>query len=786
MNDSLNIPDRLPNDYHATRSAGLTAQEVADRVAGGAANHHAPSKSQPVAVILAKHCFTFFNFLNVCLALCLILVQDYRDMMFMGVVLSNTLIGTIQELRARKTIQKLQLRTVQPVHVLRDGRTVSVKPDDLVRDDLVVLQRGDQVPADAIVHSGTGSCNESMLTGESDAVAKHSGDWVLSGTYITEGSLTCQLVYVGRDSYLQRLERTARRGHSPKSELMQDLQHLIRRLTLILIPSGLLLFARQYFTRQVPLQKAVPQAVAAMIGMIPEGLMLLTSVALMVGVIRLGKKGALVQDLYSIESLARVDVLCLDKTGTLTTGRLRLEETIPLDASEKELDQALLSFLSAFTDDPSPTLSALSNGRQIPDPIHTAILPFSSDRKLSAVSFPDGTVLILGAPEFVLGNDTPLMERIQPAVAAGKRVVVLARTQGNLQGTSLPSGRKPIGLFLLSDELRPNLQSTFQYFEQEGVTLKLISGDHPDTVAALAARAGLPNCDRAISLSGIGPDADYQALAEQYTVFGRVSPEQKQLLVRALKANGHHVAMTGDGVNDIPALKASDCSIAIGGGSEATQHASKLTLISGDFGVLPMIVSEGRRVINNITRTASLFLVKTIYSLLLCVLIIFLPVAYPFRPIQLTLISAVCVGIPSFFLAMERNDERVHGRFISTIIHRALPGAVSIMFCALSAMFLEKFDVPAELCHTLATLSAGVMGLTCLALQCLPMNRYRLLLLFLMAALFVGAIVCFSSVFYLVPIGWKDAGILAVICLLGILCQLTLRRLMNRKPGTAA
>ncbi|MBQ9324485.1 MAG: HAD-IC family P-type ATPase [Clostridia bacterium] len=777
--DLLEIPSSLPEDYRETPPEGLSDAEAAQRSEHNGAHRHAPKVYTPLYRIIAKHLFTFFNLLNVLLALCLVLVGHYRDMLFLGVVVSNTVIGAVQEIRARRTIERLQLSVQTPVQVRRSGKEVLLDPLELVRDDLVILRRGDQVPADALVREGTGTLNESLLTGESDEIAKHSGDWVLSGTYVTSGTLTCQLVYVGEDSYMRKLERVARRAKSPKSALMQDLRRLIIRLTLVLVPSGILLFLKQYYLRNLPLTSAVPQAVAAMIGMIPEGLMLLVSVALMVGVVRLGRKGALVRDLYGIETLARVDCLCLDKTGTLTTGKMQLVNTEPL-VSEDTFHASLEKLVHAFSHDDSATMQALAQSLPEGPDESVRTIPFSSQTKRSMALFADEEALLLGAAEFVLDRvPEALLDRIHGYAEQGLRVLVLARAE--VHGNDMPVHITPLGLVILADTLRDNLSDTFRYFTGEGVTIKLISGDDPRTVSAIARRCGVPDADNAVLLSSVPPDADYAALAREHTVFGRVSPQQKQLLVEGLKTCGYHVAMTGDGVNDIPALKAADCSIALPGGSEAAQHSALLTLVSGDFSVLPDIVLEGRRVINNVTRTASLFLVKTLYSLALCLLLILLPAGYPFRPIQLTLISSCCVGIPSFFLALEPNHEKVRGAFIPTVLRRAIPGAASVTLCAIFAMHLEQLAWDPAVCSTLAMLSAAAMGLTALLSQSLPLNRYRLTIVAGMAALLLGGVLLFGSVFYLVPLTLPQGLTLLGMCLAGILVQGLLQKHLARR-----
>ena len=561
MADILQVNTELPADFTPTAPSGLTDEEAASRKPN--ISHHRPDKS--TAQILAENLFTPFNGLNVALAVCLALVGSWRNMLFLGVVVSNTLIGTVQELRARKTIRKLSLLNAPTAHVLRNGQEKTCAPDALVKGDLVILRAGDQVMADAVVTSGQGAANESLLTGESTPMRKQPGDFLLSGSYILEGTFTAQLVYVGDESYAARLTRSAKEIRRPKSVLMTEVNRLIRIVSAALIPIGLLLFCKQFFLQHLPLTTAVPTSVAAMIGMIPEGLILLISVALAVGVIKLGKRNTLVQELYGIETLSRADVLCLDKTGTITTGKMTLDSLLPLSGDEGAMRTQLGRFLSSM-DERSGTLDALR--AEIPDvqgekPV--AVLPFSSERKKSAVSFADGTTLILGAPTFVLDDAhlAPIRKTLSDCAGRGLRVLVLAEADGCVTETDAPAVTHVIGLCLLTDEIRPAAQETLHYFHTQGVALKIISGDDEKTVAAIARKVGLSG--GAVDASTLSDD-ELPDACERYAVFGRVTPTRKKALVEALKAKGHHVAMTGDGVNDIPALKAADCSIAMAGG----------------------------------------------------------------------------------------------------------------------------------------------------------------------------------------------------------------------------
>lgn len=740
----LRIPVGLPADFVPTESGGLTAAQAARRAEAGQANRQTRDPGKSTGQIVAENLFTLFNLLNFALAICLALVGSWRNMLFLGVVFSNTLIGTVQSIRARQTLNKLRLLQTRNAHPIRDGQEIECPPDELVLGDLVVLRAGEQLPADAIVREGRCAADESLLTGESEPVVRQEGDWLMSGSFLTEGKVTAQLAAVGDDSYAARLMRSARVIRTPKSELMTELNRLVSLVSRILVPIGILLFCREYFLQHAPIQQAVPEAVAAMIGMIPEGLILLTSVALLAGVVKLGKRQTLVQELFGIESLARVDVLCVDKTGTLTTGEMTLDETIPMEADEAELNAAAARFLGAF-EAASGTLRALADAIPAAENTALATLPFSSARKKSAASFSDGTTLILGAPSFVLDA---VPARVTEASEQGYRVLALAEAEGAISGTELSPVRRCLGLFLLRDTLRPSVKDTLAWFSREGVSVRVLSGDDPRTVSAVARTLELPGADRIADCSLLSDD-ELRAAAADKVIFGRLTPARKQILVEALKAEGHSVAMTGDGVNDIPSLKAADCSIAIGGGAEATEHAAQIVLLDRDFNSLPAVVAEGRRVIGNITRTASLYLVKTLYSFVLGLIMVFLPLRYPFQPIHLTLISALSIGTPSFFLALEPSAERASGHFLKRILLRAVPGALAVVCCAIASMILSHCGTGHTVAATMAAVAAGWIGLANLALTCRPFTRLRIAVCIAMVIGYAGALAFLPKLFLL-------------------------------------
>ena len=766
----LTLPDGWPEDFVQTPDTGLTEEEAARRLQAGEGNTMPREKQKSLGQILFTNCFTLFNGLNLALAICLFLVGSYRNMLFMGIVVANIVIGAVQEYRSQQTIRRLQLLNAPSVRVLRDGKELTLPPEQTVRGDLMLLRAGDQITADAIVTAGSGSAVEALLTGESDPVEKIVHSWLYSGSYVSEGRMTAQMVHVGSESYIGRLTGEARKTARPASRLMKDLNRLIQLDTIALVPLGILLFLRQVFLTRTTVAEAVPTTVAAMLGMIPEGLILLTSVAMAVGVMRLAKRQTLVQELAGIETLARVDVLCLDKTGTITSGEMDVILLEGYDVSDAELEAALSRFLGAFGGEESSTLNAMRRRAAPGTEAPKATLPFSSARKKSAASFEDGITLILGAPEFVLSDRCPadLKARITELAEDGKRVLVLAEGKGILTKEFLPPVEKTLGIIALSDQIRKGTRETLEYFREQGVEVKIISGDNPRTVSRLAKEAGLEGWDRWVDASAFRDMEELIASCEETTVFGRVSPEQKKHIIQTLRKNGHNVAMTGDGVNDIPALKAADCSIAMAGGSDAARHAAQLTLLSSDFTAMPDIVLEGRRVINNITRSASLFLTKTIFSFLLSVLMLFSPGgSYPFQPIQMTLVSGLMVGFPGFILALEPDRNRIQGHFLKTILHKSLPGGVAIAVTAALAMELTSLGWDKSVCATIATLLAGGLSFVTLARICLPLNRLRVGLLVLCLAGFVGAYLLLGSLFFLDPLSRDQWIALAVLFALG-------------------
>lgn len=734
-------------------SKGLTQEQVESRRQRGLVNGTDEIKTKSIGQIVLGNVVTPFNILNVILASLIVMVGSYKNLLFMGVIICNTLIGTIQEVRAKKTIDRLKLIAAPKAGVMRDGIKKELPVGDLVLDDILILTNGNQICADCVIVDGECEVNESLITGEQDAILKKENDHLLSGSFIASGSCCAKVEHIGSENYASKITKSAKYLKKPNSEIMNWVNKIIKYIGFSIIPIGILLFYKQYFFSGHPFQRAVVGTVAALIGMIPEGLVLLTSVVLAVSVIRLAHHKALVQELYSIETLARVDTLCLDKTGTITEGSMQVDAILPLcDITKEDTEDAIAALITAVNDE-NPTANAIKGlGLTPPSWDCTRAVAFSSARKWSGASFRDGGTYLLGAGEFILKDEfCKISSLVEEHSAMGQRVLLLAHSPNALEGNELPSDITPLALLLLSDKIRKNANRTLSFFADQGVDIKVISGDNAVTVANIAKKAGLKNADNVIDASLLLNNEDLKAAAEKYTVFGRVTPQQKLDLVKALKEQGHTVAMTGDGVNDVLALKESDCSIAMASGSDASKTVSQVVLLDSDFASMPRIVNEGRRSINNLQRSASLFMVKAIFSAIIAVLFIFVSCGYPFQPIQFTLINAVTIGIPSFILALEQNRERIQGRFMVNVMKKSLPGALTmstnILFLVLIACSLQFSP---EQISTLAVILTGYTGLHTLFKVCIPFNVKHAVLFWLMAGIFVVAILFFKPFFGLV------------------------------------
>ena len=741
---------------------GLTRAQAAQRQAAGWANLPVDAPTRSVGQIVRDNTCTFFNLIFVVLTACLVLVRSFHNMLFLVIAAANTVIGIVQQIRSKRIIDRLNLLSAPLCKVVREGNLEEIPTAQAVRDDVVELAAGDQITADALVLSGTIQVNEALVTGEADAIEKGPGAELLSGSFVVAGRCRACLTRVGADSFAARLTLEAKRSHrAGHSEMMRALDKLIRVIGIALIPVGLLLFAKELWILDRSVREAVESTVAALVGMIPEGLYLLTSVALAVGVLRLARDKVLVHEMSCIETLARVDVLCVDKTGTITAPRMAVHQLLPLegaDLPEEEIRRALGAFYRAADAD-NHTGQALreyfADGEDWPA---EQVIPFTSATKWSAVVFREGPAWVVGAPDFILG---PAYNTLSPQVegwsARGYRVLLAARYGGTPSTDGLdPALVSPMALILLANPIRPEAPDTFAYFHRQGVAVKVISGDYPATVAEVARQAGIAGAEDWVDASRLTGEGELEEAAERYTVFGRVTPDQKRVLIRAMKSAGHTVAMTGDGVNDVLALKDADCGIAMASGSDAACHAAHLVLLHSDFSAMPKVVDEGRRVINNIQRSASLFLVKNIFSFLLAVISLAIAIPYPFVPIQMSMISGLTIGIPAFFLALEPNYALVEGRFMYNVLRRAFPGGLTDLLLILGAQLAASLLglSPADR-STLSTLIAAGVGLVVLFQVCLPFDRNRAIIWGAMAALVAGAVLVTGPIFSLTRLGFS-------------------------------
>lgn len=704
--------------------------------------------TKSTAEIIRDNVCTVFNLLNVIIAVALALVHAWSNLFFIFIIIVNTLIGIYQEIKAKKLVEKLSLLSMPVAHVLRDGRELEVHPDSVEKGDVLLLESGNVICADSRVLSGSAEINESVLTGESRPVLKRAGDDLLSGSSVISGKCRAEVIHTGEENYAAKLVSEVKKYKSANSELMSSMKKVTRITSFFIVPLGIIAFLEALLVRNMTIADAVISSSAGLLGMLPKGLVLLMSVGLAIGVIRLSKKNVLVQELYSLENLAHCDVLCLDKTGTLTVGHMEVEQVIPLGCDKARVQQLLASYVSA-SEDNNATFCALKEYCAHAAPQRAfAGVPFSSARKWSSVTLENGEYLVLGAYERLgLKGDMPLQFREQ--MQQGKRVLFAGITRQKPQADGELCAVEPAAAVIIADPLRKNAKDTIAYFERQGVEVKVISGDDPVTASAVAARAGIKNAQRCIDLSNAAPE-DVKNAADKYTVFGRVSPEQKKLLVTALQEKGHSVGMTGDGVNDLLAMKQADCSVAIGQGSDAARQTAQLVLLDSDFAVLKDVISEGRRVVNNITKSAGVFFIKTLYSVFITLWCVIFNLPFPFIPIQITLIDLVIEGFPSFFMSLERNDKPVRGKFLPSAIGAALPNAVAVTVCCIvltmagSSLGIEQSQIGLVTYLTLGAIS--VMGVVKASL---PFNWLRGGLCAVSALGYVGAVAILPNLFKL-------------------------------------
>ena len=799
---------------------GLTDEQVNERIEQGKVNADENPNTRTYKQIVRENTLTFFNFLNLVLLILVLMVGSYKNAFFVGIIIINTLIGIAQEIRAKKTIDKLAILTAKKSIVIRERKKWTVPTEDLVLDDLVCLKTGDQVPADAKVLEGSVEVNESLLTGESDNLPKNVGDELFSGSFVTSGEACCQIIHVGKDNYAAQITSEAKEFKRHNSELKNSLNAILKVISIIIVPLGALLFYKQYYIVENTFKASVVSMVAGVLGMIPEGLVLLTSVALTLGALVLANKKTLVQELYCIETLARVDTLCLDKTGTITEGTMcvgrvepwsesllrnltedkeepdeggmlqdqeiqpeNAETQNPDTGSQTEADQAeitdetavlqdiheiedMMGNLMYVLKDQNATIDALR--KRFPTktsmtPEH--IIPFSSDRKYSGAVFEDRGTYLMGAAQFLFPEGREeILEVCQKYAQEGLRVLTLAHSSQMAEGTELPADLEPVALLLLTDVIREEAPDTLKFFDSQEVDLKVISGDDPVTVSAIAKRAGLKNAESYVDATTLETEEDLEEAVSKYSVFGRVTPQQKKEMVQALQKQGHTVAMTGDGVNDVLALKEADCSIAMAQGSDAAKNIANVVLLDSNFASMPHIVNQGRRVVNNIRTAASMFLIKTMFSVMLSLLTIFFGNTYPFEPIQMSLISACAVGIPTFLLAQENNYDKIDHTFLRHVFLNAFPAAITISSCVFAIMLVcQNVYHSNAMLSTACVLVTGWNYMAALKTVYAPLNTYRKVIIYGMQFIFFAAAVMFQK---LLALGSLDFGLIILVFIL--------------------
>lgn len=722
---------------------GLSDDEVKTRINQGLTNNADISTDKTVKDIIKSNVFTYFNLIFLVISLLLIFVGSFRNLTFLPIIIGNTLIGIVQELRAKKTLEKMSLLNAPHVDVVRNGQKKQIRSEELVKDDVIFLTAGKQICADAVVIEGSVQVNESLLTGEADEIEKNTGSKLMSGSFVVSGECYAKLEKVGNESYISKLSIEAKSMESKEqSEMIRSINLIVKWIGIVIIPIGLVLFWQSHFVNGISIRKSVTSMVAAIIGMIPEGLYLLTTIALAISTMNLAKRKVLLHDMKSIETLARVDVLCVDKTGTITEPDMQVKDILICkenkdeNLSLNELKELIVDYAMASMDN-NATMQALKeyvnkNGKksEYRKPIH--IFPFSSSLKYGGITFSDGTYL-LGAPEFVMGDNFKTIEaEIANLTEKGERVLIFAKYMGDSIDEGIKDEVVPMGFISFTNPIRKNAVLTFKYFKEQNVAIKVISGDNPKTVSQVAVQAGIENATKYIDATTLDSDEKIQESVSKYTVFGRVTPKQKQKLVQALQNEGHMVAMTGDGVNDILAMKDADCSVAMASGSEAATQAAQVVLLDSDFAHMPDVVYEGRRVVNNIQRSASLFLVKNIFSLLLAVFSVISMFTYPLEPAQVSLISMFTIGIPGFLLALEPNKDRIKGHFLTNVLIKALPGGLTdVIVVAALVVCGAVFSIPEDSIGTIATLVLAVVGFMILVKISKPFNTMKYVVIIL-------------------------------------------------------
>lgn len=750
----------------ADPASGLSTEQVKQRFAAHADNYKVESSTMSVSDIVKSNVFTYFNLIFAIIAVLLSIVAAWSDMMFLPIIIANTCIGIIQEVHSKKVLDRLSILNAPHCTVVRDGQEHEVEAHKLVLDDVVVLQAGSQIPADATVLDGELQVNESLITGESDEIAKHVGDELLSGSFVVSGKAHARLEKVGKDSYISKLTLQATQSKKgEQSEMIRSLNYLIMVMGIIIIPIGIALFVQSYIFNEGTLKESITGMVAAIIGMIPEGLYLLSSVAMAVSSVRLAQKKVLIHDMKCIETLARVNVLCVDKTGTITEPGMHVYETKILDGLDETQTAATIADVVAAQEKDNATMEALQeyftkgSGHKAKE-----VFSFSSETKFSGATMDDGKAYVIGAPEFVLRSQfEEYQEQIAEYSSKGYRVLVFGEYEGTLSRKPLTEPVVPMGLVMLANPIRKGAKDTFRYFAENDVDIKVISGDNPLTVSVIATEAGIEGAERYVDASVLKTKSDYDEAVEKYTVFGRVTPNQKRMLVQALKEHKKTVAMTGDGVNDVLALKDADCSVAMASGSDAASNVAQLVLLDSDFTRMPSVVAEGRRVVNNIERTASLYIVKNIFSMLLAIFSVILMLDYPLEPSQVSLISMFTIGIPSFILALEPNKNPIHGRFLTNVLVKALPaGLTDFLVVSGLVLFCREFSVDLDCLSTSCTILVAIVGFMILYRIAKPMNIGHIIM---MIGVVAGWLFCmlFVSKFFAITGISKQCAMLMIV-----------------------
>ena len=738
---TLSVDRDLDKKLHT----GLTGEEVRQKQEAGLVNGDVNIKTKTYWQIIRENLFTFFNFIMLVLVICIISVRSWKNTLFFATAVFSFCTGVFQEIQAKRTIDKLSILTAPKVYALRDGKYEVIQVKDILLGEIIEIRNGSQIPADCVVLSGECQVNESLLTGESTPIFKKEGDRLLSGSFIISGKVICEVTHIGEDNYVNKITAGAKYYKKRESVILRSVNGIVKVTGIAVIPMAALQIWKQLFNISQTVPEAVVKIVASITSMIPSGLVVLVCMKLAESVIKLARHNTLCQDLYSVENLSRVDVLCLDKTGTITEGKMKVEEVIELEEGGEE---ALKAFC-ADIDDENATIGAIREFYDIKAAAGNArTIPFSSDKKWSLVYKEGLGTLVLGAPEFLCpGKIKDRAALIEEKELGAKRVLLLAKSEKMPEGKTLPDDITPKSLIIIGDKVRENAKETLGYFKEQGVELKVVSGDNPKTVSVIAAEAGLEGADKYIDASSLHSYEEIEAVIDEYTIFGRVSPDQKLDIVKALKAKGHTVAMTGDGVNDVLALKESDCSIAMNSGADAAKNVSDLVLLDSDFSSLPLVVWEGRRCINNLQRSAALFLTKTTYSFLITIIFLFLPFAYPFEGIQITVAGFFTEGIPSFFLALEPNKERIKDHFLRNVLRIAVPSGVITCSAIMTTVLISKYILGASSgqISTIAAYTLYSIAMVVLFDICGRLNKWKWFVFALSSVCLVLSVVLFQN-----------------------------------------